>query len=64
MAGRKVTVEMAVRFVKVPAEELLVWRRGIARMYEELEEMVESDRESSIQDMKGEIGRSPCSFTS
>ena len=46
MAGRKVTVEMAVRFVKVPAEDLPVWRRGIARMYEELEEMDEREEES------------------
>lgn len=41
---RTITVEMEARSVPVPKEYLEVWRRGIARMYEELEEMVESDR--------------------
>ena len=45
---RKITVEMEVRYVPVPKENLTVWRRGIARMYEELDEMIERDRKQKI----------------
>lgn len=41
---RTITVEMEARSVPVPKEYLEVWRRGIARMYEELDEMIERDR--------------------
>ncbi len=41
---RKIICEMEIRYVPVPPEELQVWRRGICRMYDELDEMIQRDR--------------------
>jgi len=40
---RDVTVVMEAQIVAVPPEEVRVWRRGIARMYDELEKMSEME---------------------
>jgi len=40
---RKIICEMEIRYVPVPPEGLQVWRRGICRMYEELDEMMENE---------------------